>query len=287
MPLYMDRHYIEDGTRNAIADAHEKDLKIQHKHGVQFLTYWFDEERCTTFCLVDAPNKDALQNTHDEAHGNVPHEIIEVDPQVVQKFLGRVQDPPSTDSSGESPVDSAFRTIMFTDLKDSTLLSTIHGDIKALHLIHVHNALTRNNLRDFHGNEVKHTGDGIMASFVTVPDAVKCAIAIQKAFDSYNKENPDELLYLRIGLTAGEPIEEGGDLFGSAVNLAARLCAHAEPAQILVAQVIKNNSPSLENLFVNKGKITPKGFKDAVQIYEVQWAGEADNPGITPTEVKT
>jgi len=267
----MDRHYIEDGTRHAIADAHEKDLKIQHKHGVQFLTYWFDEERCTTFCLVDAPNKDAIQNTHDEAHGDVPHEIIEVDPQIVQAFLGRVQDPAPSKSSKEVPIDSAFRAIMFTDLKDSTLLSTTQGDTKALHLIHVHNALTRNKLREFNGNEVKHTGDGIMASFVSVSDSVDCAIAIQKAFNSYNQDNPDEPLFLRIGLSAGEPIEEGGDLFGSAVNLAARLCAHAEPSQILVAQVVRDQVPGRKDAFVGMGEITPKGFERAVQVYEVQW----------------
>jgi len=272
MPIYMDRHYIEDGTRLAIADAHEKDLKIQHKHGVQFLTYWFDEERCTTFCLVDAPNKDAIQHTHDEAHGNVPHEIVEVDPQIVQAFLGRVKDPAPAEKSGDVPIDSAFRTIMFTDLKDSTLLSTMFGDIKALHLIHVHNALTRNTLKTHNGTEVKHTGDGIMASFVAVSDAVDCAKAIQKAFDTYNRDNPDEALYLRIGLSAGEPIEDSGDFFGSAVNLAARLCAHAKPSQILAAQVIREQNPGQDDAFVDVGQITPKGFEHAVQVYEIRWA---------------
>lgn len=271
MPLYMDRHYIENGTRHAIANAHEKDLEIQHKHGVQFLTYWFDEERCTTFCLVEAPNKDAIQITHDEAHGDVPHEIIEVDPQVVRAFLGRVQDPIPPENSREIPIDSAFRAIMFTDLKDSTLLGTMFGDTKALHLIHVHNALTRNALKKHNGSEVKHTGDGIMASFVSVSDAVNCAIAIQKAFDTYNQDNPDEPLYLRIGLSAGEPIEEGGDLFGSAVNLAARLCAFAEPSQILAAQVVHDQSPGKKGAFVGIGEITPKGFQDTVRVYKIQW----------------
>ena len=50
----MDRHYIEGITRQAIVQAHEKDLEIQSKYDVHFLTYWFDEPRCTGFCLVDA-----------------------------------------------------------------------------------------------------------------------------------------------------------------------------------------------------------------------------------------
>ena len=84
MPIYMDRHYIEGATRHTIANAHEKDLEVQSKYGVNFLTYWFDEARSTAFCLVEAPTKEAIHKAHDEAHGAVPNEIIEVDPTVVE-----------------------------------------------------------------------------------------------------------------------------------------------------------------------------------------------------------
>ncbi len=271
MPIYMDRHYAEDAARQSIANAHEKDLEIQDKHHVKFITYWFDDDRHTSFCLVDAPNKAALQNAHNEAHGGIPHEIIEVDPTIVKAFLGRVKDPEPVDPLGDTHVDSAFRTIMFTDLKDSTLMSTIFGDAKALHLVRVHNALTRNALREFKGNEVKHTGDGIMASFNSVSNAVECTIAIQRAFDAYNREHPDEPLFVRIGLSAGEPIEESGDLYGEAVNLAARLCAHARPAQILVAEIVRNLCQNDIISFVNMGEITPKGFTQPIAVHEVQW----------------
>jgi class 3 adenylate cyclase len=270
----MDRHYTEDATRQSIADAHEKDLKIQDKHDCKFITYWFDDDRHTAFCLVDAPNRDALQNAHNEAHGRVPHEIIEVDPSIVQTFLGRVKDPEPVDPLSEVQVDSAFRTIMFTDLKDSTLMSTIFGDAKALHLVRVHNALARNALRSFRGNEVKHTGDGIMASFKSVTNAVECAIAIQRAFDAFNQDHPDEPLFVRIGVSAGEPIEESGDLYGKAVNLAARLCAQAEPRQILVAEVVRDLTENQAITFVNLGEITPKGFTQPVEIHEVKWHNE-------------
>ena len=106
---------------------------------------------------------------------------------------------------------------------------------------------------------------------VAVSDAVDCAKAIQKAFDKYNRDNPDEALYLRIGLSAGEPIEDSGDFFGSAVNLAARLCAHAKPSQILAAQVIREQNPGEEGAFIDVGQITPKGFEHAVQVYEIRW----------------
>ena len=273
MPVYMDRHYVEGATRHAVADAHQKDLALQDKYNVKFLTYWFDEMRCTAFCLIEAPNRDTIERAHDEAHGLVPNEIIEVDPAVVDAFLGRIKDPPATspEKSEGTRVDPGFRAIMFTDLKDSTRMTTLYGDAKALHLLHVHNALTRNSLNAHRGREIKHTGDGIMASFASVPDAVECAIAIQKAFAAYNQEHAEAPLYLRIGMSAGEPIEEHGDLFGKAVQLAARLCAHAEPAQILIDQVVLDQWSDKQLPFADLGAVTPKGFAYAVRVYEVQW----------------
>ena len=270
MPIYIDRHFVEGATKHAVSNAHEKDLDIQDKYGIKFITYWFDETRSTAFCLIDAPDKNAIQEAHNEAHGLVPHEIIEVDPAIVEGFLGRIKDPEPVSATGEVQIEEAFRAIMFTDLLDSTLMTTIHGDAKALHMLHIHNVMTRNALREYRGNEVKHTGDGIMASFVSVYDAIDCAIAIQKAFDVHNETNPDEALYLRIGLSAGEPIEEHGDLFGTAVQLAARLCAYAEPEQILVAQVVRDMVKGNTLPFLDMGDITLKGFDQAVRVYKIE-----------------
>jgi class 3 adenylate cyclase len=275
MPVYMDRHYIEGATRHSVADAHHKDLALQDKYHVKFLTYWFDEMRSTAFCLIEAPNRGTIERAHNEAHGSIPNEVLEVDPAVVEAFLGRIKDPPPTETSPEKSaeiaIDPGFRAIMFTDLKDSTQMTTLYGDARALHLLHVHNALTRNALKAHRGREVKHTGDGIMASFAAVPDAVHCAIAIQRAFAAYNNENPEAPLYLRIGLSAGEPIEEHGDLFGKTVQLAARLCALAEPRRIVVDRVVRDQWTGEHLLFLDLGEVTPKGFDHAIRHYEVQW----------------
>ncbi|HEX9786763.1 MAG TPA: nickel-binding protein [Candidatus Binatia bacterium] len=276
MPVYMDRHYIEGATRHAVADAHQKDLALQDKYHVKFLTYWFDEMRCTAFCLIEAPNRETIERAHNDAHGSVPNEVLEVDTAVVDAFLGRIKDPPPMDTlpekTGEIPIEPGFRAIMFTDLKDSTLMTTLYGDAKALHLLHVHNALTRNALKAHRGREVKHTGDGIMASFAPASDAVGSAIAIQKSFAAYNKENPDTPLYLRVGLSAGEPIEEHGDLFGKTVQLAARLCALAEPGRILIDQVVLDQWTGNQLPLSDLGEVTPRGFDHAVRVYEVNWA---------------
>lgn len=79
MSLYMDIHKNMKGlTEEAMADAHAKDLKVQGKYGVKFVNYWYSEAEGTVFCLCEAPNKKAAATVHQEAHGNLPDEIIEV-----------------------------------------------------------------------------------------------------------------------------------------------------------------------------------------------------------------
>lgn len=269
MPIFMDRHFIEGATHHSIANAHEKDLKTQHKFGVKFLTYWFDEERCTAFCLVDAPDKETIVSAHNEAHGGVPHEIIEVDPAVVAGFLGRITDPPQSSDTKETKMDSAFRAIMFTDLKDSTLMTSNYGDSKALHLLNIHNSIIRNALREHNGQEVKHTGDGIMASFSSAADSVACSIDIQQGFSEHNAGNPSESLFVRIGLNAGEPIEDRGDLFGNTVQLAARLCDYAEPERTIVSDLIVEHCDGKAE-FSDLGKIALKGFNQPIRVHQVK-----------------
>ena len=276
MPVYMDRHYVEGATQHAIAEAHQKDLALQDKYNVKFLTYWFDEARCTAFCLVDAPNRETIERAHGEAHGSIPNEVLEVDPNVVDAFLGRIKDPlpvhTEAGKSGAVPIEPGLRAIMFTDLKDSTRMTSLYGDTRALHLLHIHNAITRNALKEHRGREVKHTGDGIMASFAAAADAIACAIAVQKAFAAYNNDNPETPLYVRIGLSVGEPIEEHGDLFGRAVQLAARLCARADPARVLIDQAVLDQWGGTHLPLTDVGEVTLKGFDHGIQAYEINWA---------------
>ena len=79
MPLYMDIHqHIEGLTADAVAHAHEADLKTQAKHGVKYLRYWFDASAGRVFCLIEAPDKESAIAVHREAHGLLADEIIEV-----------------------------------------------------------------------------------------------------------------------------------------------------------------------------------------------------------------
>jgi class 3 adenylate cyclase len=171
----------------------------------------------------------------------------------------------------EKAIDAAFRAIMFTDLKDSTLMTATLGDARALHLLHVSNVLTRKAMRTYGGREVKHTGDGIMASFPSVPDAVTCAVSVQEAVADHNRQTPNDEVILRIGLHAGEPIEEHGDLFGNAVQLAARLCTFARPSEILVSETIRAMSSELKVPFEDLGRVELKGFENSVRVFSILW----------------
>jgi class 3 adenylate cyclase len=275
MPIYMDRHEMEGATAKAVADAHEKDLKLQEKYGIKLMTYWFDESRGSAFCLIDAPAKEKVRQLHEEAHGSVPHKIVEVNPEAVEAFLGRIEDPEPAGGgpapTGDTYVDSAFRTIMFTDMKDSTAITTRLGDSEAIELFRTHNALTRDALAKYNGREIQHTGDGFMVSFTTASQAVECAIAVQRSFLTHNKKHPDANINVRIGICAGEPVEEDQRLFGSTVQLTSRICDEAQPDQILVAPVIRDLCLGKQLAFKDQGEFDLKGFDQPQRMYEVQW----------------
>ena len=264
MPIFLDRHDVGDFSAEEIAKLHVKDLAIQDQYGVKFLTYWYDAERRTTFCLVDAPDKETADRVHAEAHGHAANQMISVDLAVVEAFLGRIQDPPSAKTR---PIDDpAFRAIMFTDMVGSTEMTVQLGDTLSLELLRAHDAIIRRCLERYRGSEVKHLGDGIMASFADAPAAVACAITIQEEFAAYNARS-ERPIHIRIGIHAGEPVVESHDLFGSAVQMAARICDIAESDSILVSEEVRNACAGADLVFAPTGSRTLKGFAEPVELF--------------------
>ena len=264
MPIFLDRHDMVEQSAEETAMLHLKDLEIQDQYGVKFLTYWYDAERRTTFCLVDAPNKETADKVHAEAHGHVANEMIPVELSAVEAFLGRVQDPPTAKTM---PIDdSAFRAIMFTDMVGSTEMTAQLGDRMAVELLRAHDAIVRRFLERHGGSEVKHLGDGIMASFQDVPASVACAIGIQQELASYNDAS-DTPIRVRIGIHAGEPLEDSDDLFGSAVQMAARICDVAPANAILVSREVRDACTGAELKFEPSGSQRLKGFSELVQLF--------------------
>src|SRR5690349_7382849 len=112
MPLFMDRHEAEGASAEDLAAAHAADVGVEQKHGVRFLTYWFDADAGSVFCLAEGPDKECVQAVHEEAHGLLASSIIEVQPGPVDRFLG----PPPKHPVGEAYEDSAVRAVLFTDI---------------------------------------------------------------------------------------------------------------------------------------------------------------------------
>ncbi|WP_426123527.1 nickel-binding protein [Pararhizobium sp. PWRC1-1] len=271
MPIFIDRHELTGITAADAAEAHRKDIAIQDQYGVKFLTYWFDQRRGTVFCLMDAPDAETAQCVHREAHGFVSGEVVEVALSAVEAFLGRIYDPEPAPGQSSAEMDSGHRAILFTDIVGSTAMTARLGDRMATELVRAHDAVVRRCLGQFSGREVKHTGDGVMATFASIAAAVDCARAIQQGFERYNRGNA-EPLHIRIGLDCGEPVEDSNDLFGSTVQLAARLCDAASSDQILVSENIFREYGAAD-LFTQAKRRRLKGFSRPILAFRCEWAG--------------
>jgi adenylate cyclase len=186
----------------------------------------------------------------------------------IDEFLGEGEEA----EGGAAP--SGLVTILFTDMEGSTSLTQRLGDAGAQEVLRTHNTIIRDALKTHDGSETKHTGDGIMASFSLATRALECAIAMQRAFAEHN-ESAEEPILVRVGLNAGEPVAEDEDLFGTAVQLAARICAHAEPGQILAPIVVRELAAGKRFLFADLGDVTLRGFEDPVRLFEVRWRQDA------------
>ena len=276
MPLYMDIHEIDGGVpAEDVAKAHAEDVKVQDKYGVHYHKYWVNEKAGKIFCLCHAPNAEAATQVHREAHGMVADKIIEIQPELEEGFLGGIE----VNQAGAAVVpgatnerDSGIRTILFTDIVESTTFTQTLGDEATMVLLGVHDTIVRDALSALGGREVKHTGDGIMASFVSAAGAVRCAIQIQRELDKHAKANPERPLKVRVGAAAGEPVEQHNDLFGSTVQLACRLCEHAAPEQIVVTNAIAELCIGKGLRFEELGEVVLKGFGRPVRAHAVEWA---------------
>ena len=162
-------------------------------------------------------------------------------------------------------------TVMFTDIVGSTRMNQTLGDEVAQVVVRKHNEIVRGALDRFEGLEIKHTGDGIMASFKNTVNAVESCIEMQRNTAAHNIEDPSHPLQICIGLNAGEPFAEDGDLFGATVQLAARICDKATGGQILTAGVVRELCAGKLLTFKKGSEYEMKGVEGLVPTFEVPW----------------
>jgi class 3 adenylate cyclase len=184
----------------------------------------------------------------------------------IAEFLGEGESP----ALAKALAAEGVHTILFTDVEGSTALTQRLGDARARELLREHERIVRESLRSHGGSEVKTMGDGFMTSFSSATRALECAIAMQRAFAAHN-ESADEPIRVRVGLNAGEPIAEEKDLYGTAVNLAARIAAKAKGGEILASDVVRGLVAGKDFPFADRGRRKLRGFEEPVRLFEVRW----------------
>jgi class 3 adenylate cyclase len=167
-------------------------------------------------------------------------------------------------------------TIMFTDVVESTRLLSTRGFTESHEIMKAYETIIDEKVDQHAGRRIKGLGDGYMISFGSARHGVECAIDIQHAIADYSKQNPERKLRIRIGLNTGEVVEEAGDIFGAAVNVAARVAGKARGGEILVSEIVRQLvGPVAELKFDFRGRYKLKGFPDRWRLHQV-----------TPGEVK-
>jgi len=170
--------------------------------------------------------------------------------------------------------------IMFTDIVGYTALMG-NDEQKAFELLNINRAIQKPAIEQFNGRWIKELGDGVMASFNTVSDAVNAAMKIQEDCNAANK------FQLRIGIHQGEVVVEAGDVFGDAVNIAARIQSAAAPGSIYISEAVQHivsNKNHIQTKFVKEE--TLKNVKEPVRMYEIVTSNELAAPSeinIKPT----
>lgn len=246
MPIFMDRHDVsKEVTAEHVAQLHHADLKIQHKYNCKGLTYWFDGERQTAFCLIEAPNKESLKAMHNRAHGKIPNRIIEVDPLVVESFLGRIEDPKKSKNVELNIInDPAFRTILIAQIKPVSLKNFSREAV--MDRFSDYNNRVPEIIRRHNGNIYSHKFNYLLGSFNSVTKGVLCSLGIRAKFEEVMAEGKNPNLKLTIGVSAGVPVTEKEGFFEDTIRTAVRLC-HVEKSTISISSEVRELYES-ENL---------------------------------------
>ena len=182
---------------------------------------------------------------------------------------------PDDQRAGGGPV-----TILITDAEGSTALHSARGDVQARAVLDAGDRVVREQVADQGGRVIISTGDGLMAAFSSPRQAVTCALGINQAITEHSQRNPHLAMRVHIGLHTGEVIEGDGDLHGAAVAAATRICARAKGGEILASDVVRQLCGTLpEALFLNRGRLSLKGFPERWHLFRIIPADKAQGSG--------
>jgi predicted ATPase/class 3 adenylate cyclase len=183
------------------------------------------------------------------------------------------------------PADSSLLTFLIADVRGYTRFTAEHGDAGAARLADRFAALCEEVLTEYSGRVLELRGDEAMAVFASARNALRGAVALQRAFERVTRDDPSLPLRVGVGLDAGEPVPVRGGYRGGALNLAARLCSIAGAGEILASEGVVHLARRTEGLiFVDRGEVTLKGLPAPVRVVQVGAEGEIprDLPPLQP-----
>lgn len=239
MPIFMDVHIVPGVKARDVAEAHRKDLFHQNTHACKCMTYWVDEERENVFCLIEAPNKEAVIELHSEAHGLIPNKVVEVRTDVVASFLGRIYDPESAIEEEDGLKifhDPSFRVLVFFTHEDPLVLEHKLGEGRAQQLLSFQKEIIRKKLSAFGGREAEYNRNGFIFSFSSATKAIEYALDIHENLSRAELAATE----FRLAMHGGEPIERSKFLFGDAIRYAENLSFIANKGQVIVSGLVRD-----------------------------------------------
>lgn len=243
MPLFMDIHKFDEITVEDVKKAHMADESVQDKYGVKYHQFWVNEEAGTVFCLVEGPDMATCQLVHQEAHGNIPCNLVEVEPGFFKLLMGEglpVEQGLVQNENGS--IDRGYRHIIAIDIRAMTTI-TRSQDYKFLSIPVKPKHFVLDRIAHYRGRVIEKLGDdSLLAVFNTSVSAVRCAKDIQQEFLSRKSTEPADQewnISFRIGLTTGPPLTEDSGFFTKAITMARRLCIIAGPDEVIASSMIK------------------------------------------------
>jgi len=279
MPIFMDRHEVPGLTAQDVAEAHSRDLAIQHRYECRALTYWYDDTRETAFCLIEAPRKQAVEQLHEASHGFIPNKIIEVEREVVESFLGRIAEPGTREDTGfHELIGPAFRTVMVTALDDSSMVQFLLEAEKGWQRLREFHTIVRETVSEFKGNPIRETGVTHIASFTSVSGSIECALDLHQRIREFKMPGSETTIQITAGLNAGEPVGEDDGFFGNVTQMATRLCYIADAGEILLSSTVRDQYPgedferlSVENMVCSFNPEEEDFLNRVMEVLESRW----------------
>jgi class 3 adenylate cyclase/pimeloyl-ACP methyl ester carboxylesterase len=169
---------------------------------------------------------------------------------------------------------SEFQTLLYTDIEGHTGMIQRLGDEQGRSVLREHERITRAAIDSHGGREVLARGDGFLVRFSSAQSAIECAADLQRRLADASADLPFELR-VRVGINAGEPIQEGDELHGAAVMAAQAIAARAGGGEVLVANVVRELAAGKGFAFADRGEATLRGLDEPVRVWELLWAHTA------------